>query len=133
MIAFSVVSTAPPTGRRDSRVARRADNEAIGLSLLAAIGFGSAPIFARTAMQSFSFLPAVWMSLLVSFVISAVLALAFAHQDIGNLSVTAFLWILAVGVTHHVCGRPQNYLSVSIIGASRASLFFSSQAPSLRS
>ena len=102
---------------------------AIALSLLAAIGFGSATIFTRSALQGYSFLPAVWMSLLVSFVITAVLALVFARGDIGTLSVTALLWILAVGVAHHCLGRPQNYLSVSIIGASRASLFFSTQAP----
>jgi len=102
---------------------------AIALSLVAAIGFGSAPIFTRTALQSFSFLPAVWMSLSVSFFLAAALALVFARQDLDNLTLVAFLWILAVALTHHVCGRPQNYLSVSIIGASRASLFFSSQAP----
>lgn len=102
---------------------------AIALSLLAAIGFGSAPLFARSALQSFSFLPAVWMSLLVSLALAVVLALVFALQDLGNLSWVAFLWIVAVGVTHHMLGRPQNYLAVSIIGASRASLFFSSQAP----
>ncbi len=101
----------------------------ITLSLLAAIGFGSAPIFTRGALQGFSFLPAVWMSLLVSLVMSSLLALAFARHDFGNLSATALLWILAVAVAHHICGRPQNYLSVSIIGASRASLFFSVQAP----
>ena len=102
---------------------------AIALSLVAAIGFGSAPIFTRTALQSFSFLPAVWMSLIVSFFLAVTLALVFARQDLNNISLVAFLWILAVALTHHVCGRPQNYLSVSIIGASRASLFFSSQAP----
>lgn len=102
---------------------------AIGLSLLAAIGFGSAPIFTRTALQGFSFLPAVWMSLIVSFFLALVLAVLLARQDLDNLTLTAFLWIVAVGLTHHVCGRPQNYLAVSIIGASRASLFFSSQAP----
>ena len=102
---------------------------AIALSLLAAIGFGSAPIFTRTALQGFTFLPAVWMSLVVSFVLAAVLALVFARHGFDSLSLTAVVWILAVGVTHHVCGRPQNYLAVSIIGASRASLFFSIQAP----
>lgn len=102
---------------------------AIVLSLVAAIGFGTAPIFTRTALQGFSFLPAVWMSLIVSFFLAAALALVFARQDLNNLTLVAFLWILAVALTHHVCGRPQNYLSVSIIGASRASLFFSSQAP----
>ena len=102
---------------------------AIALSLVAAIGFGSAPIFTRTALQSYSFLPAVWMSLVVSFVLAVVLAVIFARHDLDNLTLTAILWILAVALTHHVCGRPQNYLSVSIIGASRASLFFSSQAP----
>ncbi len=102
---------------------------AIVFSLVAAIGFGTAPIFTRTALQGFSFLPAVWTSLIVSFFLAAALALIFARQDLNNLTLVAFLWILAVAVTHHVCGRPQNYLSVSIIGASRASLFFSSQAP----
>ena len=102
---------------------------AIALSLVAAIGFGTAPIFTRTALQGLSFLPAVWMSLIVSFFLAAALALVFARQDLDNLTLVAFLWILAVAVTHHVCGRPQNYLSISIIGASRASLFFSSQAP----
>ena len=102
---------------------------AIVFSLVAAIGFGTAPIFTRTALQGFSFLPAVWTSLIVSFFLAAALALVFARQDLDNLTLVAFLWILAVALTHHVCGRPQNYLSVSIIGASRASLFFSSQAP----
>lgn len=102
---------------------------AIVLSLVAAIGFGSAPIFTRTALQSYSFLPAVWMSLVVSFVLAVALALVFARHDLDNLTLTAFLWILAVALIHHICGRPQNYLSVSIIGASRASLFFSGQAP----
>ena len=69
------------------------------------------------------------MSLVVSFLLALVLAVILARQDLDNLTLTAFLWIVAVGITHHVCGRPQNYLSVSIIGASRASLFFSSQAP----
>ena len=102
---------------------------AIGLALLASIGFGTAPVFTRTALQGFSFLPAVWMSLVVSFLLALVLAVLLARQDLDNLTLTAFFWILAVAITHHVCGRPQNYLSVSIIGASRASLFFSSQAP----
>ena len=102
---------------------------AIALALLAAIGFGSAPIFTRSALQGFTFLPAVWMSLVVSFVLAAVLALGFARQDFDSMTLTAFLWILAVGVAHHICGRPQNYLAVSIIGASRASLFFAVQAP----
>ena len=102
---------------------------AIALSLLAALGFGSATIFTRSALQGYSFLPGVWMSLLVSFVLTSVLAAIFAREDIGALSWIALLWILAVAVSHHCLGRPQNYLSVSIIGASRASLFFSTQAP----
>ena len=104
---------------------------AIALALVAAIGFGSAPIFTRTALHSFSFLPAVWMSLVVSFVLAATLALVFARQDIGNLSLVAFLWILAVALTHHVCGRPQRTTCRSASSARLGPVcFFPARRPS---
>ena len=102
---------------------------AIGLAVLAAFGFGSASVFARSALQGISLLPAIWLSLAVSFALSAALALAFAFDDIGSLSVAAFLWILLLAVSQNFGGRSQNYMAVNIIGASRAGLFFATQAP----
>lgn len=102
---------------------------AIGLAVLAAFGFGSASVFARSAMQGLSLLPAVWLSLVVSFALSAVLAAVFAFDDIGKLSVAAFTWVVALAVIQNFGGRSQNYMAVNIIGASRASLFFATQAP----
>ena len=102
---------------------------AIGLSVLAAFGFGSASVFARSAMQGTSLLPAVWLSLVVSFALSAALVLAFAFDDIGKLTVAAFLWVVVLAVVQNFGGRAQNYMAVNIIGASRASLFFATQAP----
>ena len=102
---------------------------AIGLAILAAFGFGSASVFARSALQGIPLLPAIWLSLLVSFALSAALALAFAFDDISKLSLVAFIWVLALAVIQNFGGRSQNYMAVNIIGASRASLFFATQAP----
>ena len=102
---------------------------AIGLSILAALGFGSASVFARSALQGIALLPAIWLSLVVSFALSAILTLAFAFDDISKLSLAAFLWIIALAVIQNFGGRSQNYMAVNIIGASRASLFFATQAP----
>ena len=102
---------------------------AIGLSVLAAFGFGSASVFARSALQGIPLLPAIWLSLVVSFALSAALVVAFAFDDIGKLSVAAFIWVIALAVIKNFGGRSQNYMAVNIIGASRASLFFATQAP----
>ena len=102
---------------------------AIGLAILAAFGFGSASVFARRAMEGISLIPAVWLSLVVSFALCAVLAVAFAFDDLGKLTLAAFLWVMVLTVVQNFGGRGQNYMAVNIIGASRASLFFATQAP----
>ena len=102
---------------------------AIGLALLAAVGFGSASVFARSGLQGLPLLPTIWLSLLVSFVLSSILVLVFAFDDIGTLSQVAILWIVALGAAQYFGGRSQNYMAIGIIGASRASLFFATQAP----
>ena len=86
-------------------------------------------MFARSALQGIPLLPAIWLSLLVSFALSAALALAYAFDDISKLSLAAFIWVLALAVIQNFGGRSQNYMAVNIIGASRASLFFATQAP----
>lgn len=102
---------------------------AIGLSFLAAFGFASAAVLARQGMQAIFPLPGVMVSLFVSFLLAAVMVLLFAYSDISSIPRAAVFWIIGLGVVNFLGGRSQNFLSVNIIGASRASLFISSQAP----
>ncbi len=102
---------------------------AIGLSILAAFGFASSAILSRQGMQAIFPLPGVMVSLLFSFLLASAMVLIFAFSDISGIPQVAVLWILALGVMNFLGGRSQNFLSVNLIGASRASLFVSSQAP----
>ncbi|MBT99238.1 MAG: hypothetical protein CL902_11510 [Dehalococcoidia bacterium] len=102
---------------------------AIGLSILAAFGFASSAILARQGMQAVFPLPGVIVSLSVSFVLSSAMVLVFAFDDIGNIPQAAIFWILGLGVITFLGGRTQNFLAANLIGASRSSLFISTQAP----
>jgi len=102
---------------------------AIGLSILAAFGFASSAILARQGMQAVFPLPGVMVSLFVSFVLSSAMVLVFAFDDIGNIPRAAVFWILGLGVITFLGGRTQNFLANNLIGASRSSLFISTQAP----
>ena len=102
---------------------------AVGLSILAAIGFASSAVLSRQGMQAIFPLPGVMVSLFVSFLLSSVMVLLFAFSDISGIPQSAVFWILGLGVMNFLGGRSQNFLSVNMIGASRASLFVSSQAP----
>lgn len=102
---------------------------AVGLSLLAALGFASSAVLVRLGMQSIFPLPGVMVSLFFSFLLSSIMVLLFAFSDIDDISLTAVYWIVGLGVVNFLGGRTQSFLSVNIIGASRSSLFLSSQAP----
>ena len=102
---------------------------AVGLSILAAFGFASSAVLSRQGMQAIFPLPGVMVSLFVSFLLSSVMVLLFAFSDISGIPQSAVFWILGLGVMNFLCGRSQTFLSVNMIGASRASLFVSSQAP----
>ena len=102
---------------------------AIGLSILAAFGFASSAVLARQGMQAVYPLPGVMVSLLVSFIFSSGMVLLFASSDIGNIPKEALLWIIGLGVVSYLGGRCQNFLATNLIGASRSSLFISTQAP----
>ena len=103
--------------------------EAVGLSILAAFGFASSAILSRQGMQAIFPLPGVMVSLFVSFLLASAMVLLFAFSDIRGIPQAAVFWILGLGVMNFLGGRSQNFLSVNLIGASRASLFVSSQAP----
>ena len=103
--------------------------EAVGLSLLAAFGFASSAILSRKGMQTIFPLPGVMVSLFFSFLLASLMVLLFAFSDISSIPRAAIFWIIGLGVMNFLGGRSQNFLSVNLIGASRASLFVSSQAP----
>ena len=86
-------------------------------------------MLARQGMQSIYPLPGVMVSLFVSFTLAVVMVLIFAWSDIGSIPRAAIFWIIGLGVINFLGGRSQNFLSVNIIGASRASLFIATQAP----
>ena len=102
---------------------------AIGLSILAAFGFATSAVLARQGMQAIYPLPGVMVSLLVSFIFSSSMVLLFAYSDIGSIPREAMLWIIGLGVVSFLGGRCQNFLAANLIGASRSSLFISTQAP----
>ena len=102
---------------------------AIGLSIIAAFGFATSAVLARQGMQLVFPLPGVLVSLFVSFVLSSIMVLVFAYDDIGGIPQAAIYWILGLGVVTFLGGRTQNFLASNLIGASRSSLFISTQAP----
>jgi len=55
--------------------------EAIALSLMSGLGFGSAAVLARFGMQGVGPLPSTLISVVVSLVPSLILALIFALSD----------------------------------------------------
>ena len=98
---------------------------AVGLAVAAALGFGSAAIFARVAMQRASPLSVIFVSLVSSFAVSAALALAFAFSDLITLPPVVLAWCLLLGVMNFVGGRNLSYMAISRIGASRAAAIVS--------
>ena len=102
---------------------------AVAFSILAAFGFASSAVLSRQGLQAVFPLPGVMVSLIFSFLFTGIMALLFAFSDIGSIPQAALLWILGLGIVNYLGGRTQNFLSVNLIGASRASLFVASQAP----
>ena len=92
---------------------------AIGLSLLAIMGFGSATIFARVAMPRVGAMPVTFISLCFSFVASGILALVFSFADFATLPLIVLAWCLMLGAFNFLGGRNLSYIAVGRIGAAR--------------
>ena len=95
---------------------------AVGLSLLAGLGFASTSIFARVGMQGVKPLPATFISVVVSFLPAILLALLFALPDIRALPPVAYLWLLGLGALNFLGGRTQIFLAINLVGAARSSV-----------
>ena len=93
---------------------------AIGLSLLAIMGFGSATIFARMGMARVGPMPVTFISLCFSFAASGILAVIFVPTDFIVLPLIVLAWCLMLGAFNFLGGRNLSYLAVGRIGASRA-------------
>ena len=101
---------------------------AIVLSLVSALGFGSAAIFARVGMQGVAPLPGTLISVAVSFVPAIVLVLVFALDDLKALPPVAFAWFLGLGAINFLGGRNLSYQAIGSIGAARASAILGTSA-----
>ncbi len=95
---------------------------AIGLSFVAALGFGSAAILARVGMQGVRPLSGAFISMVVSTVPAVLLALIFTRSDIRALPAIAIFWFLCLGAVNFLGGRTQNFRAISRVGASRSSV-----------
>ena len=93
---------------------------AIGLSLLAVMGFGSAAVLARLGMQRAGAMPVTLISLCLSFLATAVLMAAFARDDLKALPPVVIAWCLMLGTLNFLGGRNLSYLAIGRIGAARA-------------
>ena len=93
---------------------------AIGLALLAIMGFGSAAIFARVGMQRVGALPVTFISLCFSFAASGILAMIFSFSDFAAMPLIVLAWCLMLGAFNFLGGRNLSYLAIGRIGAARA-------------
>ena len=102
--------------------------DAIALSLLSGLGFGSAAVFARFGMQGMSPLSSTLLSVVVSFFPTLLLALIFALSDIKALPAVALFWFFLLGVINFLGGRNFSYQAIGRIGASRTAAVLSTSA-----
>ena len=102
---------------------------AVALSLLSAASLGNGAVSGRAGMQGVHPIGVIGVALVVGFVGVAVVALILYPSDFRGIPQAALLWIVVFGVVQFVVGRSSAYTSMSIIGASRVSLFISTQVP----
>ncbi len=99
------------------------------LALLGAIGLAGTVVLSRRGMPGVHPLLTNVVIVLVGIPVAAVLVLAFAFSDIGDLPRAVLPWAVLLGVVQLTVGRPTGFFAVNMIGASRTSLFFGVQAP----
>ena len=94
---------------------------AVGLALLAALGFAATAIFARVGMQGVKPVPSTLISLVVGLFPVLLLALLFAMPDIRALTLAGYGWLLGLGALTFIGGRVVSYIAIYMLGASRSS------------
>ncbi len=91
----------------------------IGLACIAVLGFGSSAVLARLGMQALRPMPSSLISLVSSTLLAGSLALVFELDAIVAMPAIAMLWLLGNGILTYMGGRSQQYVAISLIGASR--------------
>ena len=99
------------------------------LSLLSAASLGNGAVVGRASLQGVHPIMLIGAAQLVGAVAVAMAALGVSPADLFGVTAAALPWIVIFGLVQFVIGRSSAYTSLSIIGASRVSLFISTQVP----
>ena len=91
----------------------------LGLACIAVLGFGSSAVLARLGMRAMRPMAASLVSLVGSTLLAGTLALVFTFDAIIALPAIAMVWLLGNGILTYMGGRSQQYIAISVIGASR--------------
>ena len=92
----------------------------IVFTLISAIGFGSAAVFAKLAMKYVHSSTTTFFSVLVGAFVSFAIVLVFQFDTILTLTAVAFAWFTFSAFVTFILGRYLNYTSVDLIGVSKA-------------
>ena len=94
----------------------------LGLAGIAVLGFGSSAVLARLGMTAgggMRPMPSALISLVASTLLAGALALIFEFQSIIALPAIAMVWLLGNGILTYLGGRSQQFIAISLVGASR--------------
>ena len=98
----------------------------IVLAISAALFWGTSTVFSRLGLQSIKASTGALVSLFSSTLLVVLLALIIDFDAVRQISPTLLLWFGLIGIINYVLGRQFNYLSISHLGATKASPLFSS-------
>jgi drug/metabolite transporter (DMT)-like permease len=94
---------------------------AVGLSLIAASGFGLTSALTRVGLEEVNPKTGVLISLATSAGLTIALAFSLHADEILNLKSLAFVWFIFAGIVNFPLGRLLNFVSTRIIGAAKSS------------
>ena len=100
----------------------------IGLACIAILGFGSSAVLARLGMNAIRPMPSSLISLVASTLLAGALALVFEFKAVIALPAIAMAWLVGNGILTYMGGRSQQYIAISLIGASRVTPIVGSAA-----
>ena len=100
----------------------------LGLACIAVLGFGSSAVLARLGMKAMRPMPSALVSMVASTLLAGTLALIFELDAIIAMPAIAMVWLLGNGVLSYIGGRSQQYIAISLIGASRVTPIVGSAA-----
>ena len=96
------------------------------LAIAAAFFWGTSAIFSRLGLQNIKAPTGTLISMLSSILVVGLLALTLNFDDVVHISPTALLWFGLIGIVNYILGRQFNFLSITYIGATKATTLFAS-------